>query len=333
MFKRRDIPPVLLLLLLIILVMLTLSQILVVHNGRYGRSVHSMRKLQLELREMDVNLHALMMQNVPSIELNRRLLQNQINAHRFAEIISKAARKDPEEEFLDLPSSRLRRTDQEVTTYERTRNLRREFHETREPDRLTVGKLGVSRSNNSGSVPLSGHHLGRSLSVSDSYGTEDNRSVAVAEPHPANTMMQRSSTATGYEDADIGREGTPLMEQPEQGVNNRSPSFYWQGTLNNGLPVKTNDTLSDALPEQSQATLGNNVSDRILSDGPPIEAYMTLSDGSPVHSQRTTGDGSPMHLEMTPNGAPSTQNRLDTRSRGHKEKISYCPSVPPLLRK
>jgi len=36
MFKRRDIPPVLLLLLLIILVMLTLSQILVVHNGRYG---------------------------------------------------------------------------------------------------------------------------------------------------------------------------------------------------------------------------------------------------------------------------------------------------------
>ena len=46
MFKRRDIPPVLLLLLLIILVMLTLSQILVVHNGRYGRNVQSMRKLQ-----------------------------------------------------------------------------------------------------------------------------------------------------------------------------------------------------------------------------------------------------------------------------------------------
>ena len=92
MFKRRDIPPVLLLLLLIVLVMLTLSQILVVHNGRYGgRSVHNIRKLQLELREMDINLHSLMLQNVPSIELNRRLLQNQINAERIATIIRQAA--------------------------------------------------------------------------------------------------------------------------------------------------------------------------------------------------------------------------------------------------
>ena len=72
--------------------MLTLSQILVVHNGRYGgRSVHNMRKLQLELREMDINLHSLMLQNVPSIELNRRLLQNKINAERIAAIIRQAA--------------------------------------------------------------------------------------------------------------------------------------------------------------------------------------------------------------------------------------------------
>ena len=39
MFKRRDIPPVLLLVLLLVLVMLTLSQILVVHSGRYGSNV------------------------------------------------------------------------------------------------------------------------------------------------------------------------------------------------------------------------------------------------------------------------------------------------------
>src|SRR5688572_6485549 len=94
MFKRRDIPPVLLLLLLIILVMLTLSQILVVHNGRYGKNVHSMRKLQLELRQMDINLHTMMMQNVPSIELNRRLLQNSINAQRVAHIMAEAAQPD-----------------------------------------------------------------------------------------------------------------------------------------------------------------------------------------------------------------------------------------------
>ena len=95
MFKRRDIPPVLLLLLLIILVMLTLSQILVVHNGRYGRNVHNMRRLQLELREMDINLHSLMMQNVPSIELNRRILQNEINTARFVQILEEASKVDP----------------------------------------------------------------------------------------------------------------------------------------------------------------------------------------------------------------------------------------------
>ena len=59
---------------------------------------------------MDVNLHALMMQNVPSIELNRRLLQNEINAHRFAKIISQASHKDPTQEGVDLPSSRLRQS-------------------------------------------------------------------------------------------------------------------------------------------------------------------------------------------------------------------------------
>ena len=53
--------------------------------------VHSIRKLRLELREMDINLHSLMMQNVPSIELNRRLLQNQINAERFAQILNQAS--------------------------------------------------------------------------------------------------------------------------------------------------------------------------------------------------------------------------------------------------
>ena len=106
MFKRRDIPPVLLLLLLIILVMLTLSQILVVHNGRYGRNVHSMRRLQLELREMDINLHSLMMQNVPSIELSRRLLQNEINTARFAQILDQAAKPEPKTRRLQAARGR-----------------------------------------------------------------------------------------------------------------------------------------------------------------------------------------------------------------------------------
>ena len=125
MFKRRDIPPVLLLLLLIILVMLTLSQILIVHNGRYGKNVHNMRKLQLELREMDINLHTMMMQNVPSIELSRRLLQNEINSQRVADIIAEAAQPDrffipakkkeiKNEKTVEFPESVLKSTKDEI---------------------------------------------------------------------------------------------------------------------------------------------------------------------------------------------------------------------------
>ena len=50
MFKRKDIPPLLLLLVLITLVMVTLSQILVVHNR--GRYVKAIRKLALSRHSM-----------------------------------------------------------------------------------------------------------------------------------------------------------------------------------------------------------------------------------------------------------------------------------------
>jgi len=51
-------------------------------------------RLQLELKEMDVNLHTMMLQNVPSIELNRRLLQNKINSRRVAQILVQASQPD-----------------------------------------------------------------------------------------------------------------------------------------------------------------------------------------------------------------------------------------------
>lgn len=90
--KKRDLPPILLLILLLILVMLTLSQILYVHNGKYSRNGHNIRKLQLELREIDVNLNSLMLQNIPSVELNRRIIQNQLNIKRFTEIFKEASK-------------------------------------------------------------------------------------------------------------------------------------------------------------------------------------------------------------------------------------------------
>jgi len=45
---------------------------------------------------MDVNLHTMMLQNVPSIELNRRLLQNEINSRRVAQILVDASQPDVE---------------------------------------------------------------------------------------------------------------------------------------------------------------------------------------------------------------------------------------------
>jgi len=59
--------------------------------------------LQLELKELDVNLHTMMLQNVPSIDLNRRLLQNQINSRRVAQILDEASQPD-----LDLLPTRNR---------------------------------------------------------------------------------------------------------------------------------------------------------------------------------------------------------------------------------
>ena len=43
---------------------------------------------------MDLSLHSLMHQNVPSVELNRRIVQNRINTGRFAEILAQASATD-----------------------------------------------------------------------------------------------------------------------------------------------------------------------------------------------------------------------------------------------
>ena len=40
---------------------------------------------------MDLSLHSLMHQNVPSVERSRRMLQNHINSGRFAEILAQAS--------------------------------------------------------------------------------------------------------------------------------------------------------------------------------------------------------------------------------------------------
>ena len=63
------------------------------HSTPLNIKAHDQRKLHMELRELDINLHSVMMQTVPSVELNRRLLQNQINSKRFLEILREASRQ------------------------------------------------------------------------------------------------------------------------------------------------------------------------------------------------------------------------------------------------
>ena len=61
-----------------------------VHNVRY-RNRHTMRRLQLELREMDKSIFSLMQQGVPSIEENAKMIQNKLNEDRFAAILKEAS--------------------------------------------------------------------------------------------------------------------------------------------------------------------------------------------------------------------------------------------------
>lgn len=91
MLGRRDVPPVLLLLLLIILILLTLSQILVVHHGRFRATVRGRGRGRTELRRLDINLQQLLHQNVPSVDTHRKLLQNERNEARIRNILQRAS--------------------------------------------------------------------------------------------------------------------------------------------------------------------------------------------------------------------------------------------------
>jgi hypothetical protein len=46
----------------------------------------------MELRELDVGIQRLLLQNVPSVELNRKLLQNEINKKRVRDLLDQASR-------------------------------------------------------------------------------------------------------------------------------------------------------------------------------------------------------------------------------------------------
>lgn len=63
----------------------------VVHNGGHEPGAHQLKRIQRELHELDANIRSLMTKDVPSVELNRRLLLTQANERRFARIVAQAA--------------------------------------------------------------------------------------------------------------------------------------------------------------------------------------------------------------------------------------------------
>lgn len=108
MYKRRRrcarSGPVLLLAILCLLIFMTCTQIIFLHNSRYNDAVRQRQNASLhqrvqeyELRELGLDLAAIMRQDVATLDLNRRLLQSHVNRHRFLEILQEASQISAED--------------------------------------------------------------------------------------------------------------------------------------------------------------------------------------------------------------------------------------------
>ena len=349
MFKRRDIPPVLLLLLLIVLVMLTLSQILVVHNGRYGgRSVHNIRKLQLELREMDINLHSLMLQNVPSIELNRRLLQNQINAERIAAIIRQAA--EPQ-----LTTKRTDYTDQD-------QDLRQDFeqenyqshlsrvanHLPSHPGRMT-GNTDVVSSRQEATllntkfdaVKLTHATAQQSLQSQTQQHITDNiksnSSLNEAVPNVTPTVL---TSANQLDHSNRSSMHYSQRRHPESSNNTNSSSgtdsIHKQNHPNNVANTFHLDqrNSSDDRGSRTITSVNNMATKHTHLNSSSLDHYSRIVQSiTTQHEQKVSVSGqSSKESPLTQKTQQMSQSRkvlVDTTQRA----LNYCPSIPPGLRK
>ncbi len=300
MFKRRDIPPVLLLLLLIILVMLTLSQILVVHNGRYGRGVHNIRKLQLELREMDINLHSLMLQNVPSIELNRRLLQNQINAERIAAIIRQASEPVPTRRMTRLKDHQNQSRIKQSPYYPIGRNP-----QERDPDSLTDKDAMLP---NKEKAVL---HMTGSLNSNTTHIAQQ----TVQQPTQSHTeqLMQRSTNISSEGEGPLG-ESKPSVIQLERTEPNLIFQYY------------------STEANSRNKMLAGNVYKQIHSNNVPTTPQV-LPSSSALGKRMTVP--LPLNGSLPKRSVILHTNEvLNVKPKTHSPEVPlrYCPSIPPNLR-
>ncbi len=327
MFKRRDIPPVLLLLLLIILVMLTLSQILVVHSGRYGRNVHHLRKLQLELREMDINLHALMMQNVPSIELNRRLLQNQINAQRFAELMAEASRAGGGEGSSELPSSRLPGRQRENRSDNGGPGLEKTDRDIKGSITVPAASPRLGLSSASAFVDTV-HHQSRSAQLHREGGHSHPHALYNGE----RTLSRRRHGGEIW-NADDRHKRRDLAAVPaeseaeDDGVTSYAPNVISAagGGENKAQETTRPKSLQGDNKEESARWRANG--DRAIKSQFSSQMLQTGSQ-TDVH----VGGKEPRHRDTARETSGLGSSSSD-RSNSNADPIKYCPSIPPNLRK
>ena len=341
MFKRRDIPPMLLLLLLIVLVMLTLSQILVVHNGRYGgRTVHNMRRLQLELREMDINLHSLMLKNVPSIELNRRLLQNQINAERIAAIIRQAAEPQSSAKRTASPSEgqdpvlKYEQESGHSPTYSRSQHLTSfPAAEMRNPGFQANNKDSALQSSTKSAQLVAQQSLQSrkprdgDLSRSDSGLNEAQKNSNQAVVPPSATQLDpRNSTLMHHS------EKSQSASYQNKGTSSAPDSIHKQRDLNNvpntfHLPQLTGQNTSYLQAGSSVNNMANQAQNN-TSSSRDLPTASQNSARQPIINTRLDLYRLPV-TQNTEQTSPARTVPPDTTPR----TLAYCPSIPPGLRK
>lgn len=145
-------------------------------------SVASMRRLQQELREMDLSLHSLMHQNVPSVERNRRMLQNRINSGRFAEILAQASETDAKGQTSNVKANSSRsdfRQQNRVRTVDADPPARQSAHRMED-------------------LPSAGNST-------QAYVAEEREVSRVSTPEDANTTSALRQSTPGRESADHSR--------------------------------------------------------------------------------------------------------------------------------
>lgn len=172
-------------------------------------------RLQMELKEMDVNLQTMMLQNVPSIELNRRLLQNEINARRVADIIAEASRPDPH----SLPtnhSSRSSQHDSRPTNHSHRSNI------------SSVASAGASQL--SDASPVAAHFVSELSRTSSSDEDESFTSVSSFSHNVVNNSVEGFQFSSKTDDELIRTNPSSVEYQLQRTTSGAGNQPSWTAT-------------------------------------------------------------------------------------------------------